>query len=94
MNINNLKTITPEELLPMLTNKAIEIDLDYTDRISKLMSKHNNKFIEGLINEVPYIIPQDVIEEKQRLKNECNQLINDLGITDFSYRQSHLQLKK
>ena len=54
------------------------------------MSKHNDKFIEGIANGNPYIIPQDVLCERQRLKNECNQLILDLGISDFSYRQSNL----
>lgn len=85
---------TPEELLEEKRKQAILIDLDYTQRISKLMSKHNDKFIDGVINGVPYNIPSDVIEEKERLKNECNQLILDLGITDFSYRQNNLQLKK
>ena len=85
---------TDEELLEEKRKQAILIDLGYTQRISKLMSKHNDKFIEGVINGIPYNIPSDVLEERQRLKNECNQLILDLGITDFSYRQSNLQLKK
>ena len=85
---------TDEELLEEKRKKAILIDLDYTQRISKLMSKHNDKFIDGIINGTPYNIPSDVIEEKERLKNECNQLILDLGISDFTYRQSNLQLKK
>lgn len=85
---------TDEELLEEKRKQAILIDLDYTERISKLMSKHNDKFIEGIINGVPYTIASDVLEERQRLKNECNQLILDLGIKDFSYRQSNLQLKK
>ena len=43
---------------------------------------------------IPYNIQSDVIQEKERLKNECNQLILDLGISDFTHRQSNLQLKK
>ena len=89
-----IEGLTPEELIHQLQQRALEIDLEYTGKISKLMSKHNDKFIEGIINGVPYNIPQDILDERQRLKNECNQLILDLGITDFSYRQSHLQLKK
>lgn len=85
---------TQEEIAEERNKKAIEIDLEYTERISKLMAKHNDKFIEGLTNGVPYIIPQDVLIEKQRLKDECNQLIADLGVTDYSYRQNNLQLKK
>lgn len=85
---------TEEEILEEKRKMAIQIDLEYTDKISKLMSKHNDKFIEGIINGNPYTIPQDVLDERQRLKNECNQLILDLGISDFSYRQSNFQLKK
>lgn len=85
---------TDEEVLEEKRKQAILIDLDYTERISKLMSKHNDKFIEGIINGVTYNIPSDVLDERQRLKNECNQLITDLGISDLSYRQSILELKK
>jgi hypothetical protein len=84
----------PEEIAEERNKKAVEIDLEYTERIAKLMAKHNDKFIEGLTNGVPYTIPQDVLIEKQRLKDECNQLIADLGVTDYSYRQNNLQLKK
>ena len=85
---------TTEEIAEERNKKAVEIDLEYTERIAKLMAKHNDKFIEGLTNGVPYTIPQDVLIEKQRLKDECNQLIADLGVTDYSYRQNNLQLKK
>jgi len=85
---------TSEEIAEQKIKKALEIDLVYTEKISKLMAKHNDKFIEGIINDIPYVIPQDVLAEKQRLKDECNQLIFDLGITDYSYRQTNLQLKK
>lgn len=83
-----------EEINIINIQKAIEIDLMYTERIYKLMAKHNDKYIEGLINGITYTIPLDVIAERERLKTECNTKINELGITDFSYRQTNLQLKK
>lgn len=76
------------------TKRAIEIDLEYTKLISNLMIKHNDKYIEGMINGTPYVIPPDVLIEKQRLKDECNSKISQLGIADFTYRQNNLILKK
>ena len=35
-----------------------------------------------------YVIPQITLDEVQALKNECNAKIAELGITDYSYRQS------
>jgi len=89
-----IEGMTQEEINQVKIAKATEIDLEYTDRICKLMAKHNDKFIEGIMIDVPYTIPQDVLAEKQRLKDECNQLISDLGITDYTYRQLNLKLKK
>jgi hypothetical protein len=70
-----------------LINEALQIDLYYTEIISDLLRKHIEKLsIDG----IP--IPQDVIDERDRLRAECNQKIIDLGITNFSYRQSNLKL--
>ena len=70
-----------------LTNEALQIDLYYTGLISDLLRKHIEKLsIDG----IP--IPQDVIDERDRLRAECNQKILDLGITNFAYRQSNLKL--
>jgi hypothetical protein len=70
-----------------LTNEALQIDLYYTGLISDLLRKHIEKLsIDG----IP--IPQDVIDERDRLRAECNQKIMDLGITNFAYRQSNLKL--
>ena len=74
--------------------KAIEIDLEYTKRISDLMMKHNDKFIEGLITGVAYTIPQSALDERNMLKSECNSKIAELGITDYTYRQSVPKLAK
>lgn len=70
-----------------LTEIALEIDLQYTGLISDLLRKHIEKLS---IDSIP--IPQDVIDERDRLRAECNQKIMDLGITSFSYRQSNLKL--
>ena len=70
-----------------LTNEALQIDLYYTGLISDLLRKHIEKLsIDG----IP--IPQDVIDERDRLRAECNQKIIDLGITNFAYRQQNLRL--
>lgn len=82
-------TIQREETIDMvsLINEALQIDLYYTSLISDLLRKHIEKLsIDG----VP--IPQDVINERDRLRDECNQKIIGLGITDFSYRQSNIKL--
>jgi hypothetical protein len=83
------ETIEREEVVDMvyLTNEALQIDLYYTGVISDLLRKHIEKLsIDG----VP--IPQDVIDERDRLRAECNQKILDLGVTSFAYRQSNLKL--
>jgi hypothetical protein len=83
------ETIEREEVVDMvyLTNEALQIDLYYTGVISDLLRKHIEKLS---IDNIP--IPQDVIDERDRLRAECNQKILDLGITNFAYRQSNLKL--
>jgi hypothetical protein len=73
--------------MEFLTEQALEIDLYYTSLISDLLRKHIEKLSIDLIP-----IPQDVIDERDRLRAECNQKILDLGITNFAYRQSNLKL--
>lgn len=70
-----------------LIPQALEIDLYYTGLISDLLRKHIEKLS---IDNIP--IPQDAIDERDRLRAECNQKIMDLGITNFAYRQSNLRL--
>lgn len=77
----------PNDVKQELISKALEIDLDYTNQISELLKKHIEKLnLDG----IP--IPQNAIDERLRLRAECNQQITDLGITDFSYRQINLSL--
>jgi hypothetical protein len=96
ININEIpegvsyETIEREEEtvdMESLIIQALQIDLYYTGIISDLLKKHIEKLsIDG----IP--IPQDVIDERNRLRAECNQKILDLGITNFAYRQSNLRL--
>jgi hypothetical protein len=70
-----------------LIQDALEIDLYYTGLISDLLRKHIEKLSIDLIP-----IPQAAIDERDRLRAECNQKILDLGITNFSYRQQNIKL--
>lgn len=85
----SFEIIEREEIIDTnyLIQQALEIDLYYTGLISDLLRKHIEKLsIDG----IP--IPQDVIDERDRLREECNQKILDLGITNFAYRQQNLKL--
>lgn len=70
-----------------LINEALQIDLYYTGLISDLLRKHIEKLSIDLVP-----IPQAAIDERDRLRAECNQKILDLGITNFSYRQQNIKL--
>jgi len=78
---------TPQEINDVRIPEALEIDLFYTNLISELLRKHIEKLSIDLIP-----IPQAAIDERDRLKAECNQKILDLGITNFSYRQQNIKL--
>jgi len=83
------ETIEYEEIVSQtyLIQEALKIDLEYTGLISDLLKKHIEKLS---LDSIP--IPQDVIDERVRLREECNQKILDLGITNFSYRQQNIKL--
>lgn len=95
ININEIpegvsyETIEREETIDMISliQEALKIDLEYTGLISDLLKKHIEKLS---LDSIP--IPQDVIDERDRLRAECNQKILDLGITNFSYRQQNIRL--
>ena len=80
---------TQEEVNDFKIAQAIEIDLYYTDLISDVLGKHTDKLLIDLI-----AIPQAVLDERDRLKAECNQKILNLGINNFSYRQQNIKLYK
>ena len=95
ININEIpegvsyETIEREETIDMISliQQALEIDLYYTGLISDLLRKHIEKLS---IDNIP--IPQEVIDERDRLRAECNQEILDLGINNFSYRRQNIKL--
>jgi len=78
---------TQTEINDVRIPQALEIDLFYTTLISDLLRKHIEKLSIDLIP-----IPQAAIDERDRLRAECNQKILDLGITNFSYRQQNIKL--
>jgi hypothetical protein len=81
------ETATQEEINNYKINIALEIDIDYTNQISELLKKHIEKLnLDG----IP--IPQYAIDERARLRAECNQTIIDLGVTNFTYRKNNLTL--
>lgn len=74
---------TAEEIQALNLQKAMQIDLEYKDRITKLL----NIPVQKVICEELDSIPLDILAEKERLKTECNEKIIALGITDFSFRK-------
>ena len=74
---------TTEEIQALNLQKAMQIDLEYKDRITKLL----NIPMQKVICEELDSIPLDILAEKERLKTECNEKIIALGITDFSFRK-------
>ena len=78
---------TTQEINDIRIPQALEIDLYYTGLISDLLRKHIEKLsIDG----IP--IPQSAIDERDRLRAECNQKVVELGIENFNYRQLNLKL--
>ena len=74
---------TTEEIQALNLQKAIQIDFEYKDRITKLLTIPIQKVNCRELEEVP----ADILAEKERLKTECNNKIIALGITDFSFRK-------
>ena len=74
---------TTEEIQALNLQKAIQIDFEYKDRITKLLTIPIQKVNCRELEEVP----ADILAEKERLKTECNEKIIALGITDFSFRK-------
>jgi len=70
-----------------LIKQALEIDYYYTSLISELLRKHIEKLS---LDNIP--IPQDVIDERERLRSECNNKIIALGLNNFSYRRQNIKL--
>jgi hypothetical protein len=60
---------TKEELLKEKENQLLQLNLEYTEKISKLVSKFVEK---NIIDGTP--IPQEIIDEREKLKLEYNNL--------------------
>ena len=75
---------TDEEIEAVKLNKAVSIDMECKRKITELLKIP----MEKLACEEITSIPEDVLLEKTRLKEECNAKILALGITDFTYRKS------
>ena len=63
--------ITEEEITQFEQEKFKELDIEYTQRISELVEKHVQK---NIIDGTP--IPKEVLEERERLKEEFKSLTN------------------
>lgn len=63
------------EIFEINLEKAKALDIFYTDKISQLLKKPMEKLI---IEQVP--IPQSILDERDILIAEYNQIITDLGI--------------
>ena len=87
-----IDTRTPEEILEAKTKRAIEIDLEYTDRIfNEIEVKH----IGRSIRDRNYVWPKIAVDAIVALRAECNaRILEETGITDYSYRQSVPKLAK
>lgn len=74
---------------------AIEIDLEYTEKIGKILTKHQNKKTRAEQQGQIYIIPQITISEVAVLEQECNRrILEETGIATYTYRQSNPILAK
>lgn len=66
-----IESITAEEITKSEKERYNELDIEYTQRISDLVTKHVQKFIIDGTK-----IPQEVIDERERLKQEFYNLTN------------------
>jgi len=81
---------TAEEITAHNISKAMQIDLEYKSKITDVLRIPIEKVMCGEYES----IPQSKLDERDFLRNECNAKILELGITDFTYRQSVPKLAK
>lgn len=74
---------TTEEINALRLNKAVSIDLEYKAKITTLLRIPIEKVMCGEYES----IPNEILIERDRLREECNAKILELGITDFTYRK-------
>jgi hypothetical protein len=73
---------TKEELLKEQESQLLQLNLEYTEKISKLVSKFVEK---NIIDGTP--IPKEIIDERERLKLEYNNLKKLLITIDLNDEQ-------
>ena len=66
-----VESATNEEIIQFEQEKFNELDIEYTQKISNLVEKHVQK---NIIDGTP--IPKEVLEERERLKQEFYSLKN------------------
>lgn len=71
------------EINDIKMQKAILLDNQYKRKISDLLKIPGEKVLCGEYE----TMPQDILEQRDILKAECNAKILALGITDFTYRK-------
>ena len=87
-----IDTRTPEEIFEAKTKRAIEIDLYYTD---KIFNEIEVKHIGRSARDRNYVWPQIAVDAIAALRAECNKkILEETGITNYSYRQSMPKLAK
>ncbi|MCG2611509.1 hypothetical protein LZZ90_08310 [Flavobacterium sp. SM15] len=79
--------IIENEINQNLQNIVASIEQEYEMKIDELLRVHIQKhIIEGTE------IPQNILDERNILRNECNDKIAALGIDVSAYRQSNRQI--
>lgn len=66
-----IESATEEEILYFEQIRYNKLDIEYTNKISELVTKHVQK---NIIDGTP--IPQEIIDERERLKKEFYELTN------------------
>ena len=66
-----IESATKEEIAQVEKERYDELNIEYTQRISDLVTKHVQKFIIDGTK-----IPQEVIDEREKLKQEFCELAN------------------
>lgn len=75
---------TSEEIVESKRDLIESIDNEYTTKISNLMRKSIEQFIS---DGTP--IPQNILDERNLLRNECNAKIAELGVNVQKYRETN-----
>lgn len=75
---------TIDEIKALQLNKAVSIDLEYKSKITILLRIPIEKVMCGEYES----IPNEILIQRDALREECNAKILELGVTDFTYRKT------